>query len=230
MHMSYSTAVVAVLALLLGSDACFARGLEGQVKKGIYTSPAGNFRVPVPQGLGMQVSDGYDKDGRNFIGAVSFHDDFGSLVAIFYMKLEPDQAAKFDQGGLPRLAGWLPAVAMPIWFVPASPESRILHQEDGTFENMPVSLAQVEIPGGSALTTIDPSGRQTRVDSVRGLIIFRRGNYIYMLAKEQSAGDAIFGVAKAPDNAAAAAAEPEGQWKGFVSELTASYQSVVFID
>jgi len=165
------------LVLVLSSGVVSAARLQGRIKHDVYASPAKNFRVPVPQGLGMSVSDGYSKDDTSEIGAVSFHDDFGSLSAIHYMCVGPNAVEQLQQADLSVIAKWLPQVAMPTWFLNASPDSRIVHQENGTFENMSVSVAQVEIPGGSPLVTLDASGKSTRMDSLRGLVIFQRGRW-----------------------------------------------------
>jgi hypothetical protein len=209
-----------VCAFLVAASALLAAGTKGKVKKGVYYSPEKNFTVPVPSGMGTRISDGYSKEG---VGAVSFHDDFGSQSGIHYMRIPPDVQAKFDQAAHPAdlLSHWLNNIALPAWFTSNFPTSRILHEAVVSFENMEVILAEVEIPGGSFMTVMDKDGTR-RLDSLRGLIIFRRGPYIYMLTTERT-NILDIGQAKTEKKA-----EPKEDWTKFAAGMAAFYRSISF--
>ena len=233
MNRSRRTALdIAMCAVIfaLGSTVAHAASLKGKVKKGVYNSPAGNFTVPLPRGLGTHVSDGYLKDKDGHMGAVSFHDDFGGLIGIHYMSFPPDVTAALAKPGAlePGLKGWLETVAMQTWFVNAAPDSHLTHQAFGTFEGAGAIFAQVEIPGGSHLVTIDPGGKTKKLDSTRGLVVFTRGHYIYMLTTELRG---LSDVLKSDDDKKAETApDVDDKWLGFVDGLKGFYQSITFLE
>lgn len=106
---------------------------------------------------------------------------------------------------------------MPFWYLRVSPPSRIISEAMGTFEGMPVLLAVVVIPEASGLVT---TATQKRMDSRRGLVIFPRGQFVYLLSAETVTA---FGLASG--NAQTEAAE---DWQKFVGGLTTFYKSIVF--
>lgn len=219
------SAIVFALTLALACPAAAGR-MQGRVKHGVYQSPAMNFTVPVPKGMGTRVSDDFREEGNSRFGAVSFHDDFGNLMAIHYASIPPEAAAKFSDpdGTRSLLDSWLSMFAMPTWFLNASPQSRMLHQSVGSFEGLEVLVAQVEIPGGSPLVVQDSSGTR-RMDSVRGLVIFQRGEYIYMLATETRAfGTAFLG------SQTETAPISDAEWLRFVDRLKPFYRSIEFAE
>ena len=96
----------------------------------------------------------------------------------------PDQAVEKFQAPDTReeaLKGWLHDGAMPFWYLRASPQSRITNEAMGTFEGMPILLAVVVIPEGSRLLT---TATKKNMDSRRGLIIFPKGKFVYLLSTE----------------------------------------------
>jgi hypothetical protein len=216
---------VCLVACLLGA-AVVAGGTKGKVKNHVYYSPENNFNVPVGRGMfgAMKIDDSYDKSG---VGAVSFHDDFGSNTGIHYMRIPPEALAKFDAAAHPDqlLSDWLNNAAMPGWFRHASPDSKVLHETAANFENMEVLLAEVEIPGGSAMVVMDKGGNR-RLDSRRGLIIFRRGKYIYMLTDEQQTviGSMNSKREKTPKE------EAPKDWATFADGMKYFYKSITFTD
>jgi hypothetical protein len=212
-----------LLACLLGATTLVAGGTKGKVKKHVYYSPENNFNVPVPSGLGTKVDDGYDKSG---VGAVSFHDDFGGQQGIHYMRIPPDVLPKFDETALPAdmLSHWLNNVAMVTWFRPVSADSRVLHETAAPFENMEVLLAEVEIPSGSSMVVTDKSGTR-RADSTRGLVIFRRGKYVYMLTTEEASVFANFMASKSEKKEV-----PAGDWTKFAEGMKSFYHTISFTD
>jgi len=210
------------LILVLVCGMASAARLRGHVKQGVYTSPAKNFSVPVPKGLGMRVSDDYTREPTTEFGAVSFHDDFGTVTTIHYMGVAPEAEARLDEidTSSDMLGKFLPNAAMPMWFANASPQSRIVRQSNATFENMAVSLAHVEIPGGSTMAVLDASGKSKRMDSLRGVITFHRGRFIYLLSTE------LKGLA--PILEPAGAAPSDENWMEFADRLQSFYRSIAF--
>ena len=221
-------AMVCIVLLALASAVAHTASLKGKIKKGVYNSPAGNFTVPLPRGLGMHVSDGYLKEKDGYTGAVSFHDDFGGLVGIHYMSFVPDVTAALAKPGAlePGLKSWLETVAMPTWFVNAAPDSHLTHEAFGTFDGAGAMFAQVEIPGGSHLVTIDPGGKSKKLDSTRGLVVFNRGRHIYMLTTELRG---LSDVLKSDDDKKPeTAGEADDKWMRYVDGLKGFYQSITF--
>lgn len=211
----------------LCAGAAFATSLKGKVKNHVYYSPANNFTVAVPSGTvqkRMRVEDNFSSDGGPGglpVGVVSFAGDAGELIGIHFTRM-PDKSIARPQSPDTReaaLKGWLHEGAMPFWYLRASAQSRIVHEEMGTFEGMPVLLAVVVIPESSALLT---TATQKRMDSRRGLVIFPRGQYVYLLSTETVTA---FGLASGN-----AQTDSDEDWQKFAGELTAFYRSIVFTD
>jgi len=236
--MSPRPAVLVIIALTLAlAVPAEAARMQGKVKHGVYQSPSRNFTVPVPQGMGMKVSDGFQKDDQLQMGAVSFHDDWGNLQGIHYCTVPEQIKGNFAEPAKTEyeLVRWLENFAMPAWFQSASPQSRLLHSEFTKFEGLEVLAAEVEIPGGSALVVQDASGAH-RPDSVRGLVVFRRGDYFYMLTTETKSvlGDLIATKpaqqAEAPAQAEPSPAPDDTAWIKFTDRLAPFYRTITFVD
>lgn len=222
--------LLSLLVLPFIFTAASAAGLDGKHRKGVYSSPARNFTVPVPSGIGMKVSDAYEKDVAGQFGAVSFHDDFGKLLAIHYMSVPAEAVAALAQPEYLDhiLQSWLETVAMPTWFLNAAPGSRLTHRDYGSFEDLRALFATVELPGASHLVTMDRTGKQKRLDSTRGLVIFQRGPYIYMLATElRGLGELL---KSGEETEPPLAADAEGKWLYFVDRLKPFYRSIGFVE
>ena len=184
----FLAATVSICVLVCGLTAGSAGArTKGKIKKGIYASPAGNFSVPLPEGLGLRVNDRYDpKEG---IGAVSFHDDFGNQKGIHFMRIPADATKALDDPTTRKqaLEGFLEQVALPTWFLPASKDTRILHQELIQHDGADAFIGLVSIPGGSTLSLTDSSGTR-RLDSTRGVLILYHEGYVYLLTAEVGGG------------------------------------------
>jgi len=202
---------------LLGATILLAGETKGKVKKHVYYSPEKNFTVPVPSGINMRVEDRYDAGGA---GAVSFRDDFGTQQGVYYMRIPVEVAAKFDEAAHPGelLSRWLNHMAMPGFF----PNSRLAHETAAPFESMEVVLAEVEIPSGSTMVVTDRSGTR-RLDSTRGLVIFRRGTYVYMLDVEETSASSETNKTEKKD-------EPAEDWTKFADRIKPFYESISFTD
>ena len=206
---------------VLGGGLAFGSSLKGKLKKNVYYSPANNFSVPVPSGLmGMRVNDDFDEPG---IGLVSFHDDFGNQQGIHYMVMPAGAQAKLQAQETrdAELSRWLKEFALPVWFLHPFPNSRVIHEASDSFEGMTVLLAKLEIPEGSS-TVIFEQGKQRHMDSRRGLVIFTKGRFIYMLTKE---------TVNAFTAAQASKEEDAGDgWKKFAESLKPFYKTIVFTE
>ena len=217
-----SRAVALLLISLVGMLSAVPGGagsLKGKVKKGVYEAPGKIFRVPVPGGIGMRVNDGFEHDPQaGDIGGVSFHDDFGNLKMISYASLPgvpnfPESTAEYQM-----LEAFVQQVAMPAWFVPASPKAEILHMARVPFEGKRALLALVSLPGAAPLS--DATGK--RMDSTRGLVTLYRGRWVFVFGKETK--PAVWALV---DSTRAA---PDSAWASFAGDLGAFYRTVTFAD
>lgn len=217
-----------VALLLIALTAVFptapasAASLKGKVKKGVYESPAKNFRVPVPAGLGMRVNDGFQRAGPEAgdVGAVSFHDDLGALRMITYMSLDRVPAFPDSATECRTLEAFIRDVAMPTWFVPASQESKILEIAPASFEGKRAVLALVSLPGASPLVDAK-TGK--RMDSTRGLITFYHGRWVFLLGTETKALWSAVADSTKP-------APPDDAWTRFTGGLAAFFRTIVFTE
>ena len=199
---------------------CLACGLAnaatvGKVKKHIYYSPAQNFHVPVPDGLGMKINDAFRKERG--AGFVSFHDDFGQNDGIAYYRIPTEilLTSKTDDSRRELLQDFLENVVMKNWQSEFSPNCRLIHHTAGTFEEMPAVFALAFLPGGSNTTVIN-QGIARRLDSRRGLILFVKGTWLYMLATETGF------------LANQSSAEQDDKWMLFVGREKERYHSITF--
>ena len=159
---------------------------RGEVSNGRYTSPLRNFSLPLPAlGLGSKVQDGNDDDG----GAVSFHDDFGNLKRIDYLRLPPDftsvQADPVKRDAAYR--GFLHDFLLPVLFQPAFPKTKVLHEELVNEGEQRAYFAVLWIPEGSNIAkVVFPEGSTSyvleREDTTRALLIFSEGDFMYALS------------------------------------------------
>ena len=187
----HSTVAVAIVLAMAVCPPATSGPLKGKVKKSIYYSPAENFSLPVPKGdgsdwagfVGVHTHEGYATDGA--MGVVSFADDFGKVLGIGFL-LAHEQA-------LPALADttqtfvlieeWIRQFALPNFFSSASTGSRVVRVDEIRFAGAPAALALVNIPGGSTIAVVT-DGKQRTLDSRRGLLVFVRDGYVYMLYNE----------------------------------------------
>jgi hypothetical protein len=165
------------ISLLLGSCAT----TSGQIADGRYFSPLSNFSVPIPDGLGLRVQE----EGTTEGGGVAFHDDFGSLKSIFYLRLSPETLKTQNDPIQQRviLVSFLDDFAMPNLFKPVSPGANILHREHLNVGDYNAYFAIVEIPGGSTMFDVRSN---KGFDTKRGLLIFVNGGFMYMLSSGEN--------------------------------------------
>ena len=158
---------------------------KGTVGGGKYQSPLNNFTVPLPNWTNLKIRDQNDDNS----GSVSFHDDLGNLSAITYSRLPADAATTFKDSEKRYAAyrDYFNNVAVPAFSSRAAKGMRTVREELLDDGKNKVYFALIDLPEGSAL--VDPKKNQ-RFDAMKGLLIFDRNGFIYMVEHEMSS---IFG-------------------------------------
>lgn len=164
-------AAVIVLALML----------TGPAQAQIYTSPLDNFSVTIPKGVGQRVQDQNDNDG----GIVAFHDDFGGYRSIFYLRLSPPSLdlQKDPIAHRENLEKFFNEYAMTWLFKPASPTVSVLHSEYTKIGEEGAYFAIISLPEGSTMFDVKANKRH---NTKRGMLVFTRGGFIYMIGSGEN--------------------------------------------
>ncbi len=155
--------------------------IKGTVSGGKYQSPLNNFAVVLPKFAGLKIQDQNDNAG----GRVSFHGDFGNLRAITYLRLpaNSESTLKDNKKRDAAYSGFLKTYAVPSLFSHASKGTRIAHEEFlGEGENR-AYFAVINIPEGSTLVDLK---KNKRFDSVRGLLVFDKRGFMYMVESQMN--------------------------------------------
>ncbi|GAA0852912.1 hypothetical protein [Aliiglaciecola litoralis] len=179
--MNTSHRIFVYLLLNLMVISCAGISIKGKVEDGHYYSPLNNFSVPLRKAMGLRIQDQNDADG----GRVSFPDDWGYLEAITYVRIPAADSAMFTATETRDQAyrTFISEYAMPVLFRSVSNEAEIIHEEFLGESSSRNYFAIVNIPNGSV--TVDVKTNK-RLDSVRGLLIFDKKGFIYMLESEMS--------------------------------------------
>ncbi len=158
-----------------------ALGLVSAAHAQMYTSPLDNFSVPVPKGIGQRVQPQNDNDG----GIVAFHDDFGGYRSIFYLRLSPRsiELQKDPEAHRANLEKFFNEYAMTWLFKPASPTASVLHSEHTRFGEENAYFAIVNLPEGSTMFDVKAKKRH---NTKRGMMVFARGQFIYMVGSGEN--------------------------------------------
>jgi hypothetical protein len=212
-----------MVVLALNPSLAVGDSLKGKVKKKVYHSPAKNFTVRVPPRGIYGKPKIYDHYGKELgVGGVSFADDAGNLQAILYMTMPDHMVSPFQNGGANALKDWFHKAAMPAWFLPVSPNSRVLEEVASSFKGTDAYIALVEIPQGSPAMDLK-TGK--RFDSTRGLIMFVRGHSVYILATETYGPQLQIWNPPVKDPPV-----KDENWLGFTERLESFYETIKFID
>ena len=188
-----------IFAALLVALATGCQITKGSVSSGRYESPLKDFSLPIPvSGPGVKIEDGVKADaaGQLHESWVSFHDDFGNLVAIESAELpEEVQRVLNDPAQLrEHLKHFLDGAYLPVKRR-AIPDLRKSHDEIVTLRGgEPALFVVIDFPGGSPMVVITaehPQGK--RMDSTRPHLFFVHGTVQYMLS---AAHDNLFGRGK----------------------------------
>jgi hypothetical protein len=137
------------------------------------TSEADNFTV-IPPKKGMFRPYHTENKFNGSRGGVSFHDDLGHLLAIYYMRIPVTFKADISE-----LKQWFKKVGLPTYFLPLSKDSKITQEKELTVGGEAAYFATVEIPNGSIVLR---GGH--RFDTKRNILILVRHGYVYLLSEE----------------------------------------------
>ena len=159
--------------------------LKGEVRDGRYHSPAGNFSMPLPEGLWhTYVVDGYDEDSG--YGFIEVSTDMGDLERVSYNRedeevLESVRTVQASEGYRDFMRGYFEQEFMPQNY-PARSKATVgsgpvfLPSQHGE-----MLFAVVRLPEGSGGFDVS-SGKH--YDGLRGVLLFFRDGYSYQLHKE----------------------------------------------
>lgn len=156
--------------------------LKGEIANDRYTAPNGAFSFAVPNyAFETMANEEYDEEAN--AGAISFHGASGGLRSVHYAQVPDDMATVLrDSAGKKQgYSSWLHGVAMPFIFEPVSNQCRILHEEFSSIGGDMALFAIVIIPEGATIIDLK-TGK--RLDSNRGLLIFFKAGYLYMLSSQ----------------------------------------------
>ena len=201
------TVRLAALAAAFALAALPAAALEsGEFQAGLYTAPGQLFTVKSPLGPNPFVIDSFDRSA----GAVTFLDESGGLYGVICtpnFDVLADAENDFETD-VAILRNWLHDATFPLFFERQLPGAKILQEGPGSFEGGPAWIGVIRLPRGSSLIRNDPeTGLPTRQDSVRGLVVFSRGDHTYLLMIETP---------------------PEEPWNSFLTKLSEFYQGITF--
>ena len=156
--------------------------LKGTVSGDRYQSPINNFTIEIPNFADLKIQDTYDNEQE--FGRVSFTSGFfWGLWAITYLQLPANFETTFKDNEKRDsvYSDFLKSFAVPSLFSPVSQDTRIVHEEFlGEGENR-AYFAVVFIPEGSTMVDLK---QNKRLNSLRGLLIFDKLGFMYMLEQE----------------------------------------------
>jgi hypothetical protein len=174
---------LACLIVLVLSACQSSRPSKGKLSGDVYTSPHGNFSMPIPleSGLGRRIEDdATDPPGEE--GHLSVSNDYGTLRTIQWVALPDAARAALEAAPLDRLRdlyrdGVVGLIANKI------PGTRSLHDESMPDASAPAHFGVVFIPNGSTLVKGNVLGLSTgeRLDTVRAYMAFAQDGYAYIL-------------------------------------------------
>ena len=168
--------------VLIAVSLCSIIGCFGYGSRKIYSAPHQNFEVPVPDSgfftyEPARIQEASDDRG----GRVVFFDTqlFKILTSITYRRLPADSDGISNDAGKRKAAvrSFFHDYALPELFEPVTGDTEVLMEDFVGTGNDVEYFAVVRISGGSVLT--DGVGKS--LDSVRALLIFPDGGYMYML-------------------------------------------------
>ena len=197
------TALGAALALAAPPAAALE---SGEFQAGLYTAPGQLFTVKSPLGPNALVVDSFDRSA----GAVTFLDESGGLYGVICTpNFDVLSGAHNDfETDVAILRNWLHDATFPLFFARQLPGASILQEEPGAFEGGPAWIAVMRLPHGSSLIRNDPeTGYPTRQDSIRGIVVFSRGEHTYLIMMETP---------------------QQKPWNSFVSKLSEFYRGISF--
>jgi hypothetical protein len=163
--------------------------IKGTIKNGRYFSPNENFSCAIPPLAepGAIIEDSSDTTEDGYVGTVKFEDDYGKLFRVDWYEVSPDIKAheqklgKFLYGAT-MLEGLLTLQMQNFHHV--FPQATVEAKETiGDVTNL-MLFADVRIPKGA---TLMQNGQ--RLDCSRGLFIFSRNNWAYVISIQDVCDD-----------------------------------------
>ena len=150
----------------------------------VYRSPLGNFRLQIPvdaqKGGKIQFQE----------GMVEFSDKFGTLLRIDYYSISQKQAKKIESLGLEK---YLPHVLLDKyvpWGILANlPESKIEHSEFIEQIMSGAHFVLIHMPNVATVTHQENNGSGAKKNVYRGLLIFKKHNFLYVVSKQHHLED-----------------------------------------
>ena len=168
-----------ILSVLLISG-CFGLLLKGKVTENRYYSPMNNFSIALPGLMEMKIEDQSDYAG----GGVTFRGSNGMFWLVNYRKLTDDVASKYGSPDKRDEAYRIYVTDVPLRNAQRfSPNSSIVKDEFIDMHGSRRYFAVLNIPEGSRL--VHPVTNR-RFDSVRGMLVFEKNGFIYMLGWEMN--------------------------------------------
>ena len=183
-HRRFARALLVGIAIPLFLSGCAGiptSTTKGKVSDGSYYSPLGNFVVPLPTPLfgSVRINDRNDADS----GMVSLLDDAGNNEGVTYVSLEsesgPVEIVPERRDAVYR--SFVFDYVLPNLFQPVSPQSKVVHEEFLDSGPDRAFFAVAVIPGASSIMDAKTG---VKLDSVRGLLVFDKGRFMYMLHRE----------------------------------------------
>jgi len=168
-----------ILPVLLISG-CGGLFLKGKVTENRYYSPMNNFSIALPTMTKMEIEDQSDYAG----GGVTFRESTGMFWLVNYRQLPDDSASKF--GSPEKRDEAYRTYVTDVALRKAqnfSPKSSVVKEEFIDRQGRRNYFAILNIPEGSRL--IHPVTNR-RFDSVRGLLVFEKNGFMYMLGCEMN--------------------------------------------
>jgi hypothetical protein len=168
------------VCLSMAVSICFYVGCSVFHSRALYSSPHGNFVFPLPDPfLGTETK--IQEDSDHLGGRVVFSDPLlsGILTSITYQKLSGDSDGILRDADARKIAvrSFLYDYALPDLFKPVSQDTEVLLEEYiGNGKDVEY-FAVVRVPEGA----IQKNAIGERFDSIRALLIFPHGGYMYML-------------------------------------------------
>lgn len=188
---------ICALAMLLASCASGNGANSGGIPRttpqptgSVYTSKLGNFTCKVPYlwRPGAYQMERGDADSAE----VMYYDDFGHLLRIESERMPKEFAPRFDSpDGLKTLDDFFDRSVFPLAFRSISLQANVMHRDHVTTAAGPAVFVVVSVPQGSSLASVDEQGGLHRADSVRGVLIFVKRGFIYVIMNQEPGGNNI---------------------------------------
>lgn len=145
----------------------------------VYRSPLGNFRLEIP----VLVEKGGKIQFKE--GMVEFSDNFGTLLRIDYYSISRKEAKKLQSLGLKK---YLPHVLLDKyvpWGIAANlPKSTVQHSEFIEQVMSGAYFALIHMPNVATVTHQESNGSGAKKNAYRGLLIFKKHNFLYVVSKQ----------------------------------------------